>query len=168
MISWPCGAFWPFLFFAKSCAGETNARHSWIHVFHHRYKQTPRNCLQKLVAAIKTQIVRKNSKKWPIFTEKNALKSNFLWVFGHVWTQFFMFLDFSSTLGTYWIFWGQKNWIDFSPPFNPFFSVRPTSESYNGPLKVVPEGSVVEYLPVGSQEAPKTIIGKKKFRTSQS
>ena len=58
-----------------------------------------------------------------------------------------------------------KKWIDFSPPFNPFFSVRPTSESYNGPLKVVPEGSVVEYLPVGSQEAPKTIIGQKKPQT---
>ena len=75
-----------------------------------------------------------------------------------------MFLDFSSTLGTYWIVLGQKNLIDFSPVFNPFFTVRPTSESYNGPLKVLPEGSMVEYLPVGSQEAPQTIIGKKNSR----
>ena len=51
--------------------------------------------------------------------------------------------------------------IDFSPPLNPYFTVRLTSESYNGPLKVLPEGSMVEYLPVGSQEAPQTIIGQK-------
>ena len=61
-----------------------------------------------------------------------------------------------------------KKLIDFSPSFNPYFTVRLTSESYNGPLKVLPEGSMVEYLPVGSQEAPQTIIGKKNFHTSQS
>ena len=44
--------------------------------------------------------------------------------------------------------------------------IRQTSESYNGPLKVLPEGSTVEYLPIGSQEAPKTIIGKKISRPS--
>ena len=52
--------------------------------------------------------------------------------------------------------------IDFSPPFNCYFTVRPTAESYNYPLKVLTEGSMVEYLPVGSQEAPKTIFGQKK------
>ena len=71
-----------------------------------------------------------------------------------------MFLDFSSTLSTYWIVLGQKNLIDFSPPFNPFFTIRLTSESYNDPLKVLTEGSMVEYLSVGSQEASQTIIAK--------
>ena len=53
------------------------------------------------------------------------------------------------------------NW--FFTPFSPFFSTRPTSESYNDPLKVLTEGSMVEYLPVGSQEDPQTIIDKKNF-----
>ena len=51
--------------------------------------------------------------------------------------------------------------IDFSPPFNPYFTVRLTSESYNSPLKVLPEGSMVENLPVGSQEAPQPLLPKK-------
>ena len=72
-----------------------------------------------------------------------------------------MLVNLSSTLGTYWIFLGPKKIIDFSPPLNPYFTVMLTSESYNGPLKVLPEGSMVEYLPVGSQEAPQTIIGQK-------
>ena len=79
-----------------------------------------------------------------------------------------MFLDFSSTLGTYGIVLGQQNLIDFSPPFNPFFTVRLTSESYNCPLKVLPEGSMVEYLPVGSKEAPQTIIVKEKISSPKS
>ena len=54
--------------------------------------------------------------------------------------------------------------IDFSPDFSPFFTARPTSESCNAPLKVIPEGSMVEYLPVGPKGAPKTIFGKKYFR----
>ena len=54
-----------------------------------------------------------------------------------------------------------KKDIDFSPPFNHYFTIRLTSESYNYPLKVLTEGSMVEYLPVGSQEAPQTIFGKK-------
>ena len=55
--------------------------------------------------------------------------------------------------------------IEFSPDFSPFFPARPTSERYNDPLKVIHEGSRVEYLPVGSKEAPQTIFGKKIFRT---
>ena len=168
MIFLPYGAFWPFLFFSKTCVDETNASHPSIHVSNHQYQKTPRNCRKKLVAAILMQIMTKKGKKWPIFTDKNALKNNFLWVFGHVWTQFSTLVNFSSTLGAYWIFLGQKNLIDFSPPFNPFFTVRQTSKSYNGPLKVLPEGSMVEYLPVGSQEAPKTIIGKKNISAPNS
>ena len=61
-----------------------------------------------------------------------------------------------------------KKMIDFSPPFNPYFTVRLTSESYNGPLKVLPEGSMVEYLPVGSQEAPQTVIGQNKIPAPKS
>ena len=58
--------------------------------------------------------------------------------------------------------------IDFSPPFNPYFTVRLTSESYNSPQKVLPEGSMVEYLPVGSQEAPQTIIAPQKISNPKS
>ena len=65
----------------------------------------------------------------------------------------------------YNIFLEQKNWIDFSPHF---FTVKPTSESFNDPLKVLTEGSMVEYLPVGSQEAPQTIIAPKKFPALRS
>ena len=79
-----------------------------------------------------------------------------------------MLVNFSSTLGTYWIFLGQIKLIDFSPPFNPYFTARLTSESYNGPLKVLPEGSMVEYLPVGSQEAPQTIIAPQKISSHKS
>ena len=63
----------------------------------------------------------------------------------------------------YNIFLEQKSSIDFSPHFHPFFTARPTSESYNNLLKVIPEGFMVEYLPVGPKEAPQTIIGKKKY-----
>ena len=61
-----------------------------------------------------------------------------------------------------------KKKIDFSPPLNPYFTVRLTSESYNGPLKVLPEGSMVEYLPAGSQEAPQTINAKEKISSPKS
>ena len=54
-----------------------------------------------------------------------------------------------------------KKWIQFSPHFSPFFTARPTSERYNDPQKVIPEGSMVEYLPVGPKGAPETIFGKK-------
>ena len=56
-----------------------------------------------------------------------------------------------------------KKWIDFSPYCSPFFTAWPTSASYNT-LKVIPEGSMVEYLPVGSKGAPQTIFGKKLFQ----
>ena len=75
-----------------------------------------------------------------------------------------MLVNFSSTLNTYWTFLGQKKSIEFSPNFSPFFTARPTSQRYNDPLKVIPEGSMVEYLPVGPKGAPKTIFGKKYFR----
>ena len=55
--------------------------------------------------------------------------------------------------------------MDFSPFFYPFFTTRPTSELYNEPLKVIPEGSMVQYLPVGSMEAameaPQPFLAKK-------
>ena len=98
-----------------------------------------------------------------ILTTKNGLKTYFRWVFGHVWTEFFMPVNLPSTLIMNSIFLGQKSSIDVSPHFSPFYPDRVTSESYNNPLKVIPEGSMVEYLPVGSKEGPKTIIGKKKF-----
>ena len=63
---------------------------------------------------IKYRIMAKRQ-KITHFHWKNVLKNNFLWVFGHVWTQFFMLVNFSSTLGTYWIFLGQNNWLIFHP-----------------------------------------------------
>ena len=105
----------------------------------------------------------KNSEKWRILTTKSVLKNYFWWVFGHVWTEFFMLVNLPPTLIMNYIFLGQKSSIDFSPHFSPFYPDRLTSESYNNPLKVIPEGSMVEYLPVGSKEGPQTIIGKKKF-----
>ena len=74
-------------------------------------------------------------------------------------------VNFPPTLSMNCIFSGQKSLNDFSPHFGHFFTARPISESYNNPLKVIPEGSMVEYLSVGSQEAPQTIISKKKFQT---
>ena len=95
----------------------------------------------------------KNCKKWRILTTKNGLKTYFWWVFGHVWTEFFMLVNLPPTLIMNYIFLGQKSSIDFSPHFSPFYPDRVTSESYNNPLKVIPEGSMVEYLPVGSKES---------------
>jgi len=74
-----------------------------------------------------------------------------------------MLVNLPPTVIMNYIFLGQKSSIDFSPHFSPFYPDRVTSESYNNPLKVIPEGSMVEYLPVGSKEGPKTIIGKKKI-----
>ena len=43
----------------------------------------------------------------------------------------------------------------------PFFTARPTSESYNNPLIALPEGSMVEYTFQLGPRKPPTIIGKK-------
>ena len=75
-----------------------------------------------------------------------------------------MLVNLPPTLIMNYIFLGQKSSIDFSPHFSPFYPDRVTFESYNNPLKVIPEGSMVEYLPVGSKEGPQTIIGKKNFK----
>ena len=71
-----------------------------------------------------------------------------------------MLVHFPPTVSMNSIVLGQKSSIDFSPHFSPFYPDRVTSESYNNPLKVIPEGSMVEYLPVGTKEGPKTINGK--------
>ena len=75
-----------------------------------------------------------------------------------------MLVNLPPTLIMNYISLGQKSSIDFSPHFSPFYPDRVTSESYNNPLKVIPEGSMVEYLPVGSKEGPQTIICKKNFK----
>ena len=61
----------------KTCAGETNASHPYKHQPKHRHQPTPRNCYPKLIAAIKTQIVLKNSEKLRIFVIKIKLKNSF-------------------------------------------------------------------------------------------
>ena len=129
----------------------------------HRDHSAIRNCWHKLVQGIKTQVNGKNGEKWRLFTKKTGLKNYIWWVFWHVWARFFMPVNFPPTLSMNCIFSGQKSLNDFSPHFGHFFTARPISESYNNPLKVIPEGSMVEYLSVGSQEAPQTITGKKKF-----
>ena len=58
---------------------------------------------------------------------------------------------------------GGREKLSFLPRFSPFFNDWPTFITYNNPLKVIPEGVIVEYLPVGSYRAPKTIIGKNIF-----
>ena len=79
--------------------------------------------------------------------KKMGLKTYLWWVFGRVWTRFFIIFNFPPTLRMYNIFLEQKSWIDFSPHFHPFFTVKPTSESFNDPLKVLTEGSMVEWIP---------------------
>ena len=110
------------------------------------------------------QTMTKNGKKSPILNEKIGLKTIFGHFFGHVWTGISMSINFPPTLITYYTILGQKCSIDFSPDFSHFFTDRSTSESYTDPLEVISEGSMVEYFPVGSQGAPKIIIGKKYFR----
>ena len=79
---------------------------------------TPTN-LAQLLAKISCRHLNaysnKNSEKWRIFKGKIWLQNHFWWLFGHVWTRFFILINFSSTLGTYWIFLGQKNWLIFHP-----------------------------------------------------
>ena len=110
-------------------------------------------------------------KKWqksPILNEKIGLKTIFGHFLGHVWTGISMSINFPPTLITYYTFLGQKCSIDFSPDFSHFFTDRSTSKSYTDPLKVISEGSMVEYLSVGSQGAPKIIIGKKIFQVPKN
>ena len=75
-----------------------------------------------------------------------------------------IYINFEHIL---YIFKAKKN-VWFFTPFSPFFTARPTSESFNNPLKVLTEGFMVEYLQVGSQEAPQTIIAPKKFPALRS
>ena len=167
MIFWPCGAFWQFLRSLKTCAGETNARHSSMHVSNHRYKWTPRNCLKKLVAAILMQIMTKKAKNDPFSLKKMRLKPTFLSFWACVNSIFHARQFFMNSGHILDIFRAKKNYWFFTP-FQPLFHVRQTSQSYNSPLKVLPEGSMVEYLPVGSQEAPQTIIAPQKISNPKS
>ena len=107
---------------------------------------------------------QKMPKKSPILNEKIGLKTIFGHFWGHVWTGISMSINFPPTLITYYTFLGQKCSIDSSTDFSHFFTNRMTSESYTDSLKVISEGSMVEYLPVRSQGGPKIIIGKKYFR----
>ena len=58
-----------------------------------------------------------------------------------------------------------KKFDGFFTPFQPFFTGRLTSRRYNDPLKVIPEGSMVEYLTfqLGPRKAPKPLVSKKIF-----
>ena len=54
----------------------------------------------------------------------------------------------------------HKNGTKFSPNFIPFFTARPTTKCSNNHLKEIPDGSMVEYLPVGPKGAPKPFLEK--------
>ena len=164
MIFWPCGAFWQFLRRLKTCAGETNARHSSMHVSNHRFQWTPRNCLNKLVAAIWTQTVTKSSEKWRLFTGKSWLKIYSLWVLGHIWTGFFKLVKFISTLSTYYTFLRQKSLFDFSLLFHPFSPPGRLPKAAMPPWKWflrVPWWNTFQWDP---REPPKPFLEKKYFR----
>ena len=73
-------------------------------------------------------------------------------VSGHVLTEFFMPVDLVPLTSVYDILLSlceMKKLRHFSPWIFHFFTDRQTSYSYTDPLKVVPEGSMVEYLSVG-------------------
>ena len=78
-------------------------------------------------------------------------------------------LDFSCSsifyqLWTHIKHFKAKKWNWIFAQFQLLFTARPSSERYNDPLKVIPGGSMVEYLPVGPKGAPQTIFGKKLFQ----
>ena len=111
-----------------------------------------------------------NDKKWQkitYFKWKIGLKTIF-WHFLGMYELEFLSINFSPTLITWYTFLGQKCSTEFSADFIHYFTDRSTSKSYTDPLKVISEGSMVEYLPVGSQEAPKIIIGKKIFQAPKN
>ena len=153
--------FWPFLFCLKSCAGKSNATHPSKYVVNHQHHQTPRNSLKKLLQAIWTQIMNKNGKTWHVFSKENGLRNYFWWVFGDVWTGFLHAFQFPTNFVHELHLFKAKKFDWFLALFWPFFPARPTSASYTHPLKVLSEGSMVQNLPFGSKEAPKTITGKK-------
>ena len=137
-------------------------------------------CVEPPIATNPAQLLRKigcrnfslgddkNRQKLTHFNKKIRLKNNFRQVFGHVWTRIFYDPQLSiNSEHVLDILRAKKlNW--FFTRFHPFFTTRSTSESCNDPPKVLTEGSMVEYLPVGSQEAPQTIIGKKKIPAPNS
>ena len=102
------------------------------------------------------------------FQRKNLASKPLLVTFWARMNSIFHTCQFFINSGHILDIFRAKKLIDFSPPLNPYFTVRLTSESYNGPLKVLPEGSMVEYLPVGSQEAPQTIIAPQKNSSPKS
>ena len=73
--------------------------------------------------------------------------------FGHVWTGFFILVNLApneSVCNYSVIHRRPEKFVHFLPHFNPFFTDWPTFKSYNNPLKVISEGLMVKYLPIGS------------------
>ena len=56
---------------------------------------------------------------------------------------------------------GAKKLKDFLPSFHPYFTVRPTFEGYNYPLKVLTQSSMVEYLRIPKKPPPNHFWQKK-------
>ena len=122
---------------------------------------------KKISRDLNTTHLIKWQKNESIFTEKMALRKLLLSFWAWM-TSIFHASQFFINSEHILDILRAKSSIHFSPCFCPFFTARPTSEYYNYPLKVLTEGSVVEYLAVGPQEAPQTIFGKKKFPAPKS
>ena len=88
------------------------------------------------------QIMTKKAKNDPFSLKKMRLKTTFFSVWACV-NSIFHARQFFINSGHVLNIFGAKKMIGFSPPLNPYFTVRLTYESYNGPLKVLPEGSMV-------------------------
>ena len=135
-----------------------------MHVSNHRFQWTPRNCLNKLVAAIWTQTVTKSSEKWRLFTGKSWLKIYSLWVLGHIWTGFSMLVKFLSTLSTYYTFLRQKRMFDFSLHFHPFSPPGRLPKASTTPWKCslrVPWWNTFQW---GPRKPPKPLLPPKNFQ----
>ena len=109
------------------------------------------------------QIMRKNSKKWQIFTKKIGLKTHLWWVFGHVWTKFFMLVNFSPTLSTYYTFLGQKYTIDFSPDFSHFSPPGRLLKAVESPWKCFLRVPWLKTFHLGPRKPPKPLLAKNIF-----
>ena len=98
------------------------------------------------------------------FHWKNALINNFLWVFGLVWTQFFTLVKFSSTLGTYWIFSGQKNWLIFYPLSTLISLSGWLPKAITAPWKCSLRVQWWNTFQLGPKKPPKPLLAKNKFQ----
>ena len=143
----------PAIVCASSCAGfdgDSVFSHVWrggSHWFH------PRNCCHKKVLVLKIWKPAKNGEKSAQFAIYFYQIHHFWYVLGQAIKQFFMPLNlvpFTCVHDLQACLFELNKFGHFFSLDTPFFTVRPTSGSSADPLKVVSEGSMVEYLSFGS------------------